>query len=96
MSTNSRPLLQRGFCRAVSLLLASPLALVLLIHPALFLDTQGHYSHPLLMLIMWGISNGFIHGVGFEPYARVWRVLFHPVVGWAFMALGLFLLFKSH
>ena len=29
-----------------SLLLASPLALVLLIHPAAMLDGQGGYSHP--------------------------------------------------
>lgn len=35
--------------RALSLLLAAPLALVLLIHPAAMLDGQGGYSHPQLM-----------------------------------------------
>lgn len=95
MSTNARPWLQRGVCRAVSLLLASPLALVLLIHPALFLDKNGHYSHGLLMLIMWGISSGFIHGVGFDPQARWWRMLFHPLLGWSFMALGFYVLLNG-
>lgn len=39
-------LLYRTPARLLSLLLASPLALVLLIHPAAMLDGQGGYSHP--------------------------------------------------
>ncbi|HEY6610960.1 MAG TPA: cyd operon YbgE family protein [Pseudomonas sp.] len=88
MTTEVRPWLQRGASRAVSLLLAAPLALVLLIHPAAMLDAEGRYSHGLLMLVMWGISSGFIHGVGFDPYSRVWRTLFHPLGGWLLMVLG--------
>jgi cyd operon protein YbgE len=74
--------------RAVSLLMAVPLSLVLLIHPASMLDANGHYSHSLLMLIMWGVAGGFVHGVGFEPRAMAWRVIFHPLPAWALMALG--------
>lgn len=88
MTTEVRPWLQRGASRAVSLLLAAPLALVLLIHPAAMLDSEGRYSHGLLMLVMWGISSGFIHGVGFDPYSRVWRTVFHPLGGWLLMVLG--------
>jgi cyd operon protein YbgE len=74
--------------RALSLLMAVPLSLVLLIHPALMLDANGHYSHSLLMLIMWGVAGGFVHGVGFEPRAMAWRVVFHPLLAWSLMALG--------
>lgn len=74
--------------RALSLLMAVPLSLVLLIHPASMLDANGHYSHNLLMLIMWGVAAGFVHGVGFDPRALVWRVVFHPLLGWGLMALG--------
>ncbi|RJX83340.1 Cyd operon protein YbgE [Pseudomonas sp. LS-2] len=74
--------------RALSLLMAVPLSLVLLIHPASMLNADGHYSHSLLMLIMWGVAGGFVHGVGFEPRALVWRVMFHPLLAWGLMAVG--------
>nr|WP_256261201.1 cyd operon YbgE family protein [Pseudomonas gingeri] len=77
-----------GGSRALSLLLAMPLSLILLIHPASMLDAQGRYSHNLLMLIMWGVAAGFVHGVGFDLRARVWQVLFHPLLAWGLMGLG--------
>ena len=76
MSRN-RHWLQHALARAVSLLLASPLTLLLLIHPAAMLDSQGRYSHGLLMLVRLGISGGFVHGVGFDPRALHWRLLRH-------------------
>jgi len=91
--------LQRRFygaaSRALSLLLAAPLALVLLIHPAAMLDGQGGYSHPQLMLVMWGISAGFVHGVGFVPRWRGWRWLLGPLPAWLFCALGYAVLFQA-
>ena len=88
MTAELRPWLRRGISRAGSLLLAAPLALVLLIHPAAMLDAEGRYSHGLLMLVMWGISSGFIHGVGFDPHSRLWRSVFHPLAGWLLLGLG--------
>jgi len=90
-----RSWLQRGPFRAVSLLLATPLALLLLIHPAAMLDDKAHYSHGLLSLVMWGISCGFIHGVGFTPYSRLWRGVFHPLAGWLMMGLGYAILWRA-
>lgn len=81
--------------RVLSLLLAAPLALVLLIHPAAMLDGQGGYSHPQLMLVMWGISVGFVHGVGFVPRHWLWRLLFHPLIGWLLMGLGYLILWQA-
>ncbi len=81
-------LLYRTPARLLSLLLASPLALVLLIHPAAMLDGQGGYSHPQLMLVMWGISAGFVHGVGFVPQGWGWRWMLGPLPAWLFCALG--------
>ncbi|WP_090622101.1 cyd operon YbgE family protein [Azotobacter beijerinckii] len=86
--TTEKRLLQRWPLRTLSLLLASPLALILLIHPSMIVDPEAGYSHSLLMLVMLGISSGFIHGVGFDPRGLVWRILFHPVGGWVLMGLG--------
>lgn len=77
----------------LSFLFAVPLAGVLLFHPALMLDDQGHYNHSLLMLVMVGISGGFIHGVGFIPRFWLWKWLFSPIVAYPLMLLGYYILF---
>ena len=81
--------------RVLSWLLATPLALLLLIHPGAMLDSQGRYSHSLLMLVMWGVSNAFIHGVGFAPRHWLWRALFSPWLGLGLCGLGYALLYLA-
>ena len=76
------------FAMAISFLLALPLAAVLLIHPALILDANGEYSHRVMMLIMLGISGGFIYGVGFIPKFWLWKWLFSPFLSWPLMLWG--------
>lgn len=79
------------FAMVISFLLALPLAAVLMIAPALMLDENGHYSHPMLMLVMLGISGGFVHGVGYIPKFWLWKWLFSPIVAWPLMLLGYYL-----
>ena len=55
----------------------------------------AHASHGLLSLVMLGVSAGFVHGVGFVPQHRVWRVLFGPWLAWALMGAGLWLLLRN-
>ena len=96
MTTNTRRhWWHSAWSRALSLLLASPLALLLLIHPAAILDAQGHYSHNLLMLVMLGVAGGFVHGVGFDPHQRLWRWLFGPLLAWSLLLLGYALLLRA-
>ncbi len=76
------------FAMALSFLLATPLAGVLLIHPSAMLDANGGYSHSAMMFIMIGISGGFIHGVGFIPHFWLWKWLFSPFVAWPLMIWG--------
>jgi cyd operon protein YbgE len=87
--------LQRPWSRLLSLLLAVPLALLLLVHPAAVLDGEGRYSHGLLMLAMWGVAGGFVHGVGFDPYARLWRIAFGPLLAWPLSGLGYWMLYRA-
>lgn len=81
--------------RVLSLALAVPMALLLLIHPAAMLGKDGHYSHALLMLVMLGVSGGFVHGVGFKPELKVWQFLFGPLLAWPLLLMGYALLLKA-
>ncbi|MFZ2319802.1 MAG: cyd operon YbgE family protein [Pseudomonas sp.] len=95
MTTDPRHWLHSGWTRSLSLLLASPLALLLLIHPAAMLDANGHYSHNLLMLVMLGVAGGFVHGVGFIPHTWYWRAGFGPLLAWPLLFLGYGLLLRA-
>jgi len=75
--------------------LAAPLALVLLIHPTAMLDGLGSYSHAQLLLVMWGISAGFVHGVGFVPQCWAVRWLLGPLPAWFLASLGYAMLLNA-
>jgi len=47
------------------------------------------------MLVMWGISAGFVHGVGFVPQWWGWRWLLGPLPAWLLCALGYAVLFQA-
>jgi len=83
------------FAMAISFLMALPLAGVLLIHPGSMLDANGHYNHSALMMVMIGISGGFIHGVGFLPQFWLWKWLFNPFIAWPLMLWGYYTWFFS-
>ncbi len=74
--------------RALSLLLALALSALILTYP----KALAHAHHGLLSLIMPGISAGFVHGVGFVPGHRLWRIAFSPWLAWPLMGIGFWLL----
>ncbi|MBU1397224.1 MAG: cyd operon YbgE family protein [Gammaproteobacteria bacterium] len=84
-------LLDSGWARGISLLAALSLMLLVTLLPrGLTVDDGSPISHGVLTLIMWGLSAGFVHGVGFVPRNRILRMLLGPLVAWTGMALGLF------
>ena len=85
----------QAFAMALSFLLALPLAAILLVYPSLMLDANGHYNHSQLMLVMIGISGGFIYGVGFVPNFWLWKWLFSPWVAGPLMLLGYYIWFLT-
>ena len=83
--------LDRGWARGVSLATAFALMLLVTLFPRpLTVEDGSPISHGVLTLIMWGMSAGFVHGVGFVPRNRLLRVLLGPVVAWLLMGVGLF------
>jgi len=82
--------LDAGWARGVSLVAAFSLMMLVTLLPRGLTETDGSpVSHGVLTLIMWGMSAGFVHGVGFVPRNRVLRVLLGPVIAWLWMGLGL-------
>lgn len=83
--------LNAGWVRGVSLLVALALMLLVTLLPrGLTTEDGSPIGHGMLTLIMWGLSAGFVHGVGFVPRNRILRVLLGPLVAWLGMAAGLF------
>ncbi|MDR3391901.1 MAG: cyd operon YbgE family protein [Sulfuriferula sp.] len=78
--------------RIVSLLSASVLATLITVYP----PAIGRLSHGVLTLVILGICAGFVHGVGFDPETRFWRVILGPVSAWVLMGLGFVLIAKPY
>lgn len=77
--------------RGLSLVAAVVLMLLVTLMPrALTAEDGSPIGHGILALIMWGLSAGFVHGVGFVPRNAVLRLLLGPLAAWPLMALGLF------
>lgn len=80
------------WARGVSLVWALALMILVTLFPRGLTTADGSpISHGVLSLIMWGMSAGFVHGVGFVPHNRILRVLLGPVIAWLGMGVGLFL-----
>jgi predicted membrane protein len=85
-------LLDSGWARGVSLSAALGLMFLVTLLPRGLTAADGSpINHGILTLVMWGLSAGFVHGVGFVPRNRVLRVLLGPLVAWLWMGLGLIL-----
>jgi predicted membrane protein len=83
--------LDTGWARGVSLLTALGLMLLVTLLPrGLTVEDGSPLGHGVLALVMWGLSAGFVHGVGFVPRNRILRVLLGPMVAWLGMSVGLF------
>ncbi|MEW6120772.1 MAG: cyd operon YbgE family protein [Pseudomonadota bacterium] len=82
-------LLDHGWARGVSLFSALVLMLLVTLLPrALTVADGSPIGHGELMLIMWGLSAGFVHGVGFVPKNAALRFLLGPLAAWPLMLLG--------
>lgn len=82
--------LDSGWARGVSLATALALMILITLFPRGLTAADGSpISHGALTLVMWGMSAGFVHGVGFVPRNKALRALLGPVVAWSLMGAGL-------
>ncbi|MEZ5525777.1 MAG: cyd operon YbgE family protein [Pseudomonadales bacterium] len=78
-----------GWARLLSFSMALALSGLLFVAPQVVAQTDAEINHLKLMLAMWGISAGFVHGVGFIPRMRLWRLLLGPLAAWTLMGLSI-------
>lgn len=78
----------RKLSRAVSLLAAVAVAVVVIFYPRLVAEDTASVPHGFLVVLLMGMSAAWVHGFGFVPENRVLRVLFSPVVAWPVMLIG--------
>jgi predicted membrane protein len=71
---------------AISLLAAIALVGLVTGYPRALATSAQDIHHGSLVLMMWGISAGFVHGVGFVPRSRLLRWLLGPLAAWPLMA----------
>ncbi|MBI3431992.1 MAG: hypothetical protein HY018_07275 [Hydrogenophilales bacterium] len=82
--------LDSGWARGVSLVSALALMILVTVLPRGLTAPDGSpISHGLLALIMWGMSAGFVHGIGFVPGNRILRSVLGPIAAWLGMGIGL-------
>jgi predicted membrane protein len=86
------PLHYRRPARLVSLLMAGGVSLLLTLYPQAVIQAGVPPGHTALMLSMWGVAAGFVHGVGFVPRNAFLRVLLGPLAGWLLMPCGMLFL----
>jgi predicted membrane protein len=82
--------------KTISLFLAGVLSVVILIVPTTLTTSDNSVNHSILMLVLFGIMLGFIHGIGFKPLTRLYRAILHPLLAWLIMIPSLVLIvYKS-
>lgn len=78
----------KGWARGLLLAVATCLALAVTVYPRGLMHEGALPGHGLLTLLMWGMSAGFVHGVGFDPDNRWLRLALGPLVAWPLLLLG--------
>lgn len=81
-----------GTASLVSFCLALSSSAVLVFYPQAVVGQGETLSHGILSLVFWGIAAGYVHGIGYQPVKRFNRWIFHPLVAWTLIPLGLLLL----
>ena len=81
-------LLDSGPARALSFLAATVFCLALIGFPQLVIADGRPPHHGLLLLGLWGMAAGFVHGVGFVPRNVAARWMLGPIAAWSLLGIS--------
>lgn len=82
--------LNSGWARGISLVSALALMMLVTLLPRGLATADGSaISHGILALIMWSMSAGFVHGIGFVPRNALLQRVLGPLPAWLGMGVGI-------
>lgn len=73
---------RKGWLKALSFILAAALFVVVLLKSSLFAQQFGGQVPYLAVLVFYGMSILWIHGVGLEIKLPLWQAIFLPLIGY--------------
>lgn len=87
---------RKGWLKALSFILAAAMVLTILLNSQLFAHYFGGRVPYLVMIVFYGMTILWIHGIGFEIKHKIWRLIFLPLIGYAIVLPTLiFLMIKQ-
>lgn len=87
--------MDRPWVRGISLLAALAISAVLMLYPYAVGTQMTARTHIALPFLLFGVSGGFVHGLGFKPDSRVLRAVFSPLVAWPLIVVGIGLIARG-
>lgn len=77
--------------RSFSFLIAIGLSMFILLFPQHIARDLTELDHGLLSLVMLAMCGCFVHGVGFQPYNRMAKFMFSPIICWPVAGLAVWM-----
>lgn len=77
--------------RALSFVLGVSLSVFMLFFPQLITQYSTDLNHLLLGLFVLAMCGCFVHGLGFQPYNIVAKIIFSPLVCWPISAIAVWI-----
>ncbi|HDL5824301.1 TPA: cytochrome bd biosynthesis protein, partial [Mannheimia haemolytica] len=70
----------KGLLKALSFILAAVLFATIWVNSTAFALSFGGKTPYLAMLVFYGMAILWVHGIGFEIRAAIWKVIFLPLL----------------
>ncbi|HDL3956990.1 TPA: cyd operon protein YbgE [Mannheimia haemolytica] len=82
----------KGLLKALSFILAAVLFATIWVNSTAFALSFGGKTPYLAMLVFYGMAILWVHGIGFEIRAAIWKVIFLPLLGYLIVIAALWIL----
>ncbi len=81
--------------RFISFAMALAISLSVMLFPFLLRHVPQTRLHSALAVVMLGTAGAMIHGIGYTPDDKLFRILFGPAIAWALVFAGAFWLLQG-
>lgn len=82
-----------GFLRTLTLLASLAVLVLVVLYPRAIATDASSVPHGALVILLFGMSAGWVYGFGFIPQNKFFRILFSPFTAWGLMGLGVYFIF---